>query len=490
MRFIITVCLLCCFALLVVCHVGCRKDGAGAAGMQFSTDTLTFDTVFTSLGSTTRYFKVYNRSSRALRIEEIRLMRLVGNQFRINVDGVQGDVFTNVEIPPRDSLYVFVEVTVNPTSAATPFVIIDDVSFVTDGQQRTVHLQAFGQNAHFHYGEEIKSGTAVWSNDLPHVIVAKDTIPGVYVRCGAALHIQPGCKIFFAGNSALFIEGTLHAVANTWSDSIVFQGARLEPYYNDKPGQWFGIVFLRNSACAPQGLFDHCVIDESKYGIYAGGSVEFTNIQQFQGASLRPQVTVRNTIVKNTQFNALQGFNALIDAENTILYAAGDNLVKLWLGGEYTFRNCTFFNTGSRYVNHQKEVLLLNNAVVDNNQTAYPQPLKTTFENCVIYGSLQNEILFANINGVNTSDFDNNFSHCLLKTRSDTLALYSNKSQQLLFNTDPRFKSPEKGNFTPSDSIGYVSPLIDASPSGLPFDIYGTPRPRRNQYDIGAVELP
>jgi hypothetical protein len=172
----------------------CRKEQFGNGSLSFSTDTLTFDTVFTSLGSTTKYFKVFNTDKKAVRIQNIQLMHLVGTQFRINVDGVSGDQFTDIEIPAKDSIYVFVEVTVNPNSATTPFVIIDDVSFMINGNTSTVHLQAFGQNAHYHYGEEILNGESkTWSNDLPHVIISHDTVPGVLIDCGATLNHTARC---------------------------------------------------------------------------------------------------------------------------------------------------------------------------------------------------------------------------------------------------------------------------------------------------------
>jgi hypothetical protein len=474
----------------------CRKEQFGNGNLSFSTDTLTFDTVFATLGSTTRYFKIFNTDKKAVKIQDIRLMHLVGSQFRINIDGINADHFTNVEIPAKDSIYVFVEVTVNPTNATTPFVIIDDVQFLSNGNSSTVHLQAFGQNAHFHYGEEITSGnTKTWTNDLPHVILSRDTIPGVYVRCGATLNINPGCKIFFAGNSALFVEGTLNTTATTWNDSIVFQGARLEQYYADKPGQWFGIVFLRSGTCTPQGHFNHCVVNESTYGIYAGAGLS-TNIADYQGTVNRPIVTIDNTIVKNAQNNAVYGFNADITANNSLFYASGDNLLKFGLGGKYTFSNCTMYNTGSRFVDHQKEILLLSNFVADGNNNIYPQALKTVFSNCVIYGSLENEISFNNYQDppTNLTDFDNAFSYSLLKGKSDTVALFTTTNTQNLFNQDPFFKQPDEGNFTPSDSVGYFSPAIDYSPNGLPKDLWDNPRPvskttNTNKYDIGAVEV-
>jgi len=417
-------------------------------------------------------------------------MHLVGTQFRINLDGVNGDHFREVEIPAKDSIYVFVEVTVNPTSANTPFLIIDDVSFIINGNTSTVHLQAFGQNAHYHYGEEIKTGeTKTWSNDLPHVIISYDTVPGVLVDCGATLNILPGTKIFFAGNSAIFVQGTLNAVSNSWSDSIVFQGVRLESFYNDKPGQWFGIVFLRSNDCVPQGLFNHCVVNESSYGIYAGAGLS-TNFADYQGSSQRPEVVLRNSIVKNSSSNAVYGFNAKITAENCLFYTAGENLVKFGLGGEYTFTNCTLYNTGSRFVEHKNESLFLSNLLSVNNTDLYEEPLKSTFTNCVVYGSLQNEVSFNNIHEDTLTNFDNSFSYSDVKTKQDTFEMFTNLHNNMLYNKDPLFKNSEEGNFTPVDSGGTTSPLIDAGTAGPAQDIFGTNRPTGAGSDIGAVEKP
>lgn len=475
-------------AWVLLCGSSCNKDQFGNGNLTFSTDTLTFDTVFTSLGSTTKYFKIFNRDKKAVKVQDIRLMHLTGTQFRINVDGVDGGQFTDVEIPAKDSIYVLVEVTVDPTSAATPFVIMDDVQFTLNGNISTVHLQAFGQNAHYHYGEEITT-SKVWSNDLPHIVISHDTVPGVYIRCNGTLTIQPGTKIFFADNAAIFVEGTLNAVSNSWNDSIVFQGVRLESFYHDKPGQWFGIVFLRNTNCIPQGLFDHCVINESSYGIYAGAGLS-TNFADYTGSAQRPEVVIRNSIVKNSSDNAVYGFNAHIIAENSLFYTCGDNVVKFGLGGEYAFTNCTMYNTGSRFVEHKNETLLLSNLISVNNAIAATEPLKTNFTNCVIYGSLQNEISFNNHNDFVLTDFDNRFSYCDVKTKQDTFELFTTTHSNLLYNKEPLFKNTEEGNFTPQDSsdANYKSPLIDAGTIGPSPDIYGTPRPTGAAPDIGAVE--
>lgn len=476
-------------------NTGCKKDNFSGDAITFSTDTLTFDTVFTVLGSTTKKFKVFNNSNGAVTIEDLRLMRLTGQQFRILVDGEVGDQFSNIEIPAKDSIYVFVEVTVNPNDQSQPFVIIDNVNFTVGGNVRTVHLQAFGQNAHFHYGEELDTnGTITWTNDLPHVIVNGDSVPGVYVRCGTKLVINPGCKIFFAGGAAMYIEGELQAKATNWSDSIVFQGVRLEQFYDDKPGQWSSIIFLRNTDCQPKGEFDHCIINESTYGIYAGAGLS-TNINEYLSTTNRANVTINNTIVKNSLFHAVYGFNAEITATNSMFFVAGDHLVNLTLGGDYNFLHCTMYNAGSRYIGHEKEVLQLGNAVIDGNNTVYPSSLSAIFTNNVIYGSLRNEVAFNKFpEGVgSSSDFSLNFLYNDIKSNIDTVGLYSVSSTSN-FNGDPRFVDADEFNFIPSDSLG--SPLIDRAPGlGATNDIFGTMRPvsktnNADKYDIGAIEAP
>lgn len=473
-------------------NTGCKKDNFSGDAITFSTDTLTFDTVFTVLGSTTKKFKVFNNSNDAVNIEDLRLMRLTGQQFRILVDGMQGDQFTNIEIPGKDSIYVFVEVTVNPNDQTQPFVIIDDVNFTVGGDVKKVHLQAFGQNAHFHYGEELDTnGTITWTNDLPHVILNADSVPGVYVRCGTKLVINPGCKVFFAGGAAMYIEGELQAKATTWSDSIVFQGVRLEQFYDDKPGQWSSIIFLRNSTCQPKGEFDHCIINESTYGIYAGAGLT-TNINDYLSPVNRANVTINNTIIKNSLYHALYTFNAEVSATNSMFFVAGDHLVNLTLGGDYNFLHCTMYNAGSRYIGHEKEVLQLGNAVINEaTNTVYQGSLSAVFSNNVVYGSLRNEIAYNKYPaGVNSSsDFSLNFLYNDIKSNIDTLGLYSVSSVSN-FNQDPRFVDADLFNFTPEDSAGYFSPLIDKAPGqiGAGQDIFGTVR--SNPGDIGAVEAP
>ena len=78
--------------------------------LQFSTDTLTLDTVFTSVGSATRSFKVINGSTNPIEIDRVRLAGGQNSNFRLNIDGVPTKTsIEKVRIPAEDSIYIFVE---------------------------------------------------------------------------------------------------------------------------------------------------------------------------------------------------------------------------------------------------------------------------------------------------------------------------------------------------------------------------------------------
>ena len=100
--------------------------------LAFSTDTLSFDTIFTTIGSATKAFMVYNPNAQPLLISEIILASGEETGFRINVDGRKGDHFQDVRIPAEDSLYVFVEVTVNPNAENQPLLVEASVIFTTN----------------------------------------------------------------------------------------------------------------------------------------------------------------------------------------------------------------------------------------------------------------------------------------------------------------------------------------------------------------------
>ncbi|MDD2633854.1 MAG: hypothetical protein PHH42_15445, partial [Bacteroidales bacterium] len=172
-------------ALLLVLSA-CRKDDtinkSPSVRLEFSSDTLIFDTVFTSIGSITEQIRVRNTSDEKINISRIKLARGAESRYSINVNGMAGNDFQNIEIRGNDSIYIFAKVTINPNDATAPFVITDSIVFDINGNQQDVDLVAWGQNAHYILWDtdrpnlpryKIVAGEGIdttWTNELPIVV--------------------------------------------------------------------------------------------------------------------------------------------------------------------------------------------------------------------------------------------------------------------------------------------------------------------------------
>ncbi|HPG72818.1 MAG TPA: hypothetical protein PLM49_00895, partial [Bacteroidales bacterium] len=131
--------------------------------LQFSNDTVQFDTIFQGIGSTTRFFIVYNQnSSKSIQIDRVFLAGGGQSKFRLNINGYQSNELTDIAIAPGDSLFIFVEVTINPETDA--MVEQDSVVFVSNGNIQDVDLIAFGQNVLLIDGQVFSNDTVITSN--------------------------------------------------------------------------------------------------------------------------------------------------------------------------------------------------------------------------------------------------------------------------------------------------------------------------------------
>ena len=234
----------------------CRKENfynGSNSILSFSADTLRFDTVFTQLSTVTRYFKIENKTNTSVLLNKISLRNWHGlGTFRINVDGTSGTSFTNVEVPAKDYIYVFVEATVDPNSLSNPFIIVDEILYEYGDVSQVSYLSAWGQNAHYHVGEVYNSQNITWNNDLPHVILRDDTFPGVGVDSSSVLTIAPGCRIYVAQGAGIFVDGQLYIGNSTSQDSVVFRSNRIDTLQNqvdfeNNPGLWQGIALFSGS---------------------------------------------------------------------------------------------------------------------------------------------------------------------------------------------------------------------------------------------------
>lgn len=448
----------------------CKKDriydGTNNV-LKFSADTLTFDTVFTTVGSITRYFKVENTLKETVRLDKIELMGIPGTQFRINVDGEPGRLIENVEIPGKDYIYIFAEVTVDPNNQNNPFVLIDEIEYHYNGIVQKSYLRAWGQNAYFHYGEIIE-GDSIWYNDKPHVVVRNGAFPGVGIESFGSLDIKAGCKVYIAAGSGIFSNGSLIVGEPNCIDSVVLQSDRIEDLpngliYDDLQGLWLGIV-LRNGA---SGTFHNTIINNATYGIL--GRWIYDDFSTFSQSN-QPQIVLDKVEIKNTSNTALFCLNANVVCNNSIFYNAGSSLATLAMGGNYSFTNCTFYGNG------EQAAVALSNYASNGSQGAYGNLTAANFINTIIYGGKNDEL---SINNDANADFNFDIKNCLVRTTLNTdTSTYTN----CIFNQNPEFASTGENNFYLREN----SPCIaTGTNSTYLYDYYCNLH--NNPFDIGAI---
>lgn len=435
----------------------CKKDSLLTRGgdLSFSRDTLKFDTVFTTLGSVTRSFKIYNNNNKRIKMSEIKLQGGDSSFFRMNIDGIATKNIQDVELAPNDSLYVFVAVTIDPTNGTLPFVIEDRVMITLNGVTRNVELQAYGQDAHY-LNDSVLTTSQTWINDKPYVILG----PGALIDSDKVLTIQAGCRIYMHATAKLYVKGTLKTFG-TKTDSVIFQGDRLDRDYfgyRDYPGEWGGLHFLSSSKQSNlngtiiknAGLYDAAVYVQPPW-VNLGG----------------PIVELNNCTIANSAGYGLLCFNTNVRANNCLIHTCGLQNVALIEGGDYEFNYCTIATYGGVGINHaqQQSVAVLNYR--DVSLTEYVGAnLNANFTNCIIYGSLEDE-LFLNKKGSWT--YNVLLKNCLYRRIN---ALDNATLQDCIANQDPQFEDINKWNYhikqsSPAKDAGVVIPSLIVDLDGL-----------------------
>lgn len=440
----------------------CRKENFltdSGAKVEFSKDTVVFDTVFVTIGSTYQRFTINNPQNQSIILSNVRLANGTRSAFRINVDGLAGPSVNDIEIPAKDSVYVFVEVTVDPSNQNNPFVIEDDVVVTINGNEQQVHLVAWGQDAYFHFNENVCGQT--WLSDKPHVLYGISAVgfPGVDSNC--TLIINPGTQIYAHADAFLFVYKSSLFINGDVNNRVVFQGDRREASYNNVPGQWYGIRFL-----IPQ-------TSEINYATIKNGIVGI----QVDTASGSDFLEIKGTQSLNHTFASLFAQGAHIRAENSQFGKAGNNSVALRLGGDYFFNHCTIDNEWTESTRNSP-ALILNN-YFESGGTTFVRQLNTSINNSIIYGSNDNEITLDTFPVANAASYL--FNRCLYKTDQPTNSNFVGGFK----NTNPLFKNSS------SRKLQSNSPAIDAADSSptlfLMEDILG--EPRSNPADIGCFEF-
>lgn len=412
-------------AILPWFSTGCEKESFvtddGSVKLVFSVDTLAFDTVFTTIGTTTRIVTVYNRSDDHLKLSWVTLRGGYQSRFRLNVDGDTSMVARDVEIESGDSIFIFVQANINPNDASSPFLVEDAILF-SNGQR--LPLTAYGRNAIYHIAPAdslwLRIGSETWTAGKPHVIVGN-----LLVSENSTLRLTAGTEVYFADTSMLIVDSAARLVAQGTADEpVLFTSLRHDGWYSFLPGQWKTIWFYNYST---GNVIDHAVIENGTGGL-----------RGYPGS----QLTVTNTIVRNMSDCGIIGQGATITGRNLLVYDCLNDLTVL-IGGSYDFRRCTFANYWT-YTARKIESVVLSNCMNTAAGIVGGHLVQADFTDCIIWGSYtQGEVLLSAIEGFS---MNYRFSHSIVRGGE--------------WSEDPLFTDVAKDDYTlqegsPAAGIGY-----------------------------------
>ena len=482
----------------------CREDFSAALSsgkLTFSKDTIYLDTVFTNIGSSTYHFKVYNKSNKDISIPTISLGRGENSFYRLNVDGKAGKYFENTEILAKDSLYIFIETTIDYTQVLDP-IYTDSIVFSGGGNLQDVKLVTLVQDAHFLYpskdtngligtinigvdsdGDEIAvngfylNGNTTFTNEKPYVI---------YGYCAVSptktLTINAGAQIYFHSNSGLIVDKNATLTINgELNNEVIIEGDRLEPQFSNIPGQW-GAIWLR--AGSKNHHINHTIIKNASAGI----------IMDSIGSNSSPTLTVKNTQIYNSSNFGILGRETNIKGENLVINNSGQASLACTIGGTYNFTHSTFANYWNNSLRQFPSVLINNYfSYAENDQIIIETRdlLAANFTNCIVDGNTNVELIIDKVEGsVFNYFFENNMIRFNDYNNQYNIPAYdfedTNHYLNNILNGDSDFKSPATNEFI----IGQKSEGIKKSASQgtieVPYDILAVLR--SSPADIGAYE--
>lgn len=453
-------------ASLTLTNSSCKKKNLfGDGNLSFSHDTLVFDTVFTTIGSTTKYFKIYNPQNKALKISQVELMGGSSSKFKLNLDGLQGTSFSDLEIPSGDSLFCFVEVKLSVNGQNLPVIVEDSVRFTTNGEDQYVKLAVWGQDMYYHYSNIgagiLDTNEGTWANDKPHVIYNQ-----AFVDSAKTLNIIGGTHIYLHKGAILWnYKGTLN-IDGDYNNKVTLQGDRLEASYKDVPGQYYGIYLQE----ARPSFIDNVVIKNAIAGIH---------VDSRDAAFNQNTLTISNSEIFNAASYGLFLFNGpKVYGENVLVHSTGVHSLLVIQGADFTFNQCNFLGYGTG--EGTTPAVGIANYYTNSQGTTVAQIPNANFNNCVIYGSSGEHLA---IDTIQTGGLLLNFHF------RNSVILKSNLGNPMFTscsNSNPLFIWPDGDNFRFTSNSSSLNNNGNQT-YATPMDITGS-YVRNNPPDIGVYE--
>jgi hypothetical protein len=494
----------------------CRKDfefSPSTGSLQFSKDTVYLDTIFTNIGSSTYNLKVYNKSDDDISIPAVRLALGETSNYRLSVDGIAGKSFNNIEVLAKDSLFIFIESTIDIKNFTNPngtYLYTDQIEFDAGSNLQKVELVTLVQDAVFIYpdrdnttkiietltldiggelvetelqGRKLLPTELTFTKEKPFVIYGFATVPNgetLTIEAGSRLHFHENSGIIVSNGASINVNGAYSNDLDLLENEVIFEGDRLEPGFSQVPGQWGTIWLLDGSV---DNTINYATIKNSTIGVLSDGNPDEAN----------DKLTITNTQIYNSSSFGVLGRNTSISGENVVINNSGLSSFAGTLGGKYNFTHSTIVNywdNGFR----QFPAVLLNNFVLDEYNVATIADLtEANFNNCIIYGNDNPEILLDEIEDASVV-FNFKFTNCLIRFEDNsnnfTGVNYdfndTAKYEGNIFNEDPNFKDVEFNELIIGDDSSANGQGLSSFATQIPFDILNVNR--TSLPDLGAYQ--
>jgi hypothetical protein len=388
-----------------------REEELQTSGaLEFSADTVKFDTVFTTLRTVTKRLWVYNRNARAVNVDLVSLDNATTSAYTLLINGDLKQTATNLYIRGRDSLLILVRAQLKDNGqngTAKDYVLQENLNFRTNGQDQRVLLRSFGQNIYLHDGMPLACN-AVWTNDRPHVLYNTVEVP-----VGCRLTIKPGTRIYAHAGAALLVRGTLlvnspadYAPGTGATDTVKagnanivrFSGDRSgETQYATAPGQWTGIIL---DATSHGNIIRYAQLQNATFGVL---------VYNPSNAMPRPDVTIQNSVIRYISGSdvtfaglasnlGLPGAGVLslsgkVTLENTLFSDCYEYALLGYGGGDYALNYCTIANYPGTTAVRSTASLTFTNASALDSTLRYPLSLNVL--NSIVTGSIDDELVLS-----------------------------------------------------------------------------------------------
>ncbi|WP_298238438.1 hypothetical protein [uncultured Algibacter sp.] len=494
----------------------CRKDFefyTSTGSLEFSKDTVYLDTIFTNIGSSTYNLKVYNRSDDDILIPSIKLGLGQNSEYRLNVDGLTGKEFNDIQILAKDSIFIFVETTININNFPNPdgnYLYTDQIEFDAGANLQEVELVTLVKDAVFIYperdnatkvietltldiggeqietelqGRELIASELTMTNDKPYVIYGFATVPTgetLTIEAGSRLHFHDNSGLIVSNGASLQVNGSHSTDQELLENEVIFEGDRLEPNFSNVPGQW-GTIWLLDGSI--NTIINYATIKNALVGVLCDGNPDEVN----------DKLTIKNSQIYNSSSFGILGRNTSISAENLVINNAGQSSFAGTLGGKYNLTHCTIANYWSNGFRQLPSVLLNNFVLDEDNNATITDLVEANFNNCIIYGNDNPEILLDEIED-DAVVFNFKFTNCLIRfednndnfTGPNYNLTDTNHYEGNIFNEGPNFKDTEQNMLIIGAESAAINMGLETFATQVPVDILNVNRTASP--DIGAYQ--